>query len=245
MSTCSTPRLHVASFLFLTAILTPSPGRAEQPAVALSGTLALGSDYVFRGVSQTMGKAALQAGVDAALPGGVSIFGWASNVDFTAPGDPDDGAAVEVDLGIRVGFDFGAAGVLEGGVVHYLYPDVAAGVDYDYTEWLLTWTVAERLCAELAYSDDVFGVGASGWAWQVGWTQPLSERSSVAITYGEYELDHAYGSDYGYGEITISRDIGRMTIALAYHDTSSSAAALFPGEAIGDRLVASVELSLW
>ena len=244
MSISSSRRLHIFSLAFTTVLLAPSAASAEGPPVELGGTLALASDYVFRGVSQTMGRTALQAGADAAMPGGVTLYGWASNVDFTAPGDPDDGADVEIDLGINVELDIGAAGLLQGGLVRYLYPDVAPGVDYDYTEWLLVWTFRERLCAELTYSDDVFGVGEPGWAWQVGWTQPLFERLSLAITYGRYELDQAYGSDYGYGEITLSREIGPVTVALAYSDTSAGADALFPAATIGDRFVASVELSL-
>ena len=93
----------------------------------LSANVALTTDYVFRGISQTGNDPALQGGFDASWGwwyGGV----WASNVDF-GPGDPAD---LEIDLytGVKPtwqNFTFDL------GVIFYTYPGVGAP-GYDVTE---------------------------------------------------------------------------------------------------------------
>lgn len=227
------------SIIFLGGIgaLVPVAATAE-----LSGTLALSSDYVFRGVSQTTGKPALQAGIDVALPADVTVFGWASNVDFTTDGAPDDGADLELDLGIAISRNLGAVGVVEAGLTRYLYPDLVAGLDYDYDEALLAWTIRDRIRAEVAYSADVFASGEPAFAWQLAVSQPLPLAISLSLAYGRYELDDALGTDYAFGSVAVSRTFGPLTVALAYHDTSSAATQLFPAAAVGDRVVGSLEL---
>ena len=79
---------------------------------SLSGNVAATSDYVFRGVSQSEGDAAVSVGADA-TDGVFYVGGWASSVAF----EGDDDTVAEVDLygGIqpRIGdwtFDVGVAG---------------------------------------------------------------------------------------------------------------------------------------
>ncbi|HIL91457.1 MAG TPA: hypothetical protein EYG50_01690, partial [Cycloclasticus sp.] len=84
-------------------------------ALELSGNVALTTDYVWRGVSQTDGAPAIQGGFDADLGNGLYAGVWASNVDFGSD------ASSEVDVyagwaGQVAGFD------LDVGVLHYAYP---------------------------------------------------------------------------------------------------------------------------
>lgn len=48
----------------------------------VSMNVALTSDYIFRGISQTQGDPAIQGGLDVAHESGLYIGTWASNVDF-------------------------------------------------------------------------------------------------------------------------------------------------------------------
>ncbi|MCL1090591.1 TorF family putative porin [Shewanella profunda] len=52
----------------------------------VTGEISLTNDYRFRGVSQTAGDPALQAGIDWGFDSGLSVGAWASNVDFDEPG---------------------------------------------------------------------------------------------------------------------------------------------------------------
>ncbi len=71
----------------------------------VSGTFALTTDYVFRGISQTENLPAVQGGLTYTLPVGLYFNTWGSNVKFT-----DSEANIEIDTvgGIRnsIGDDF-------------------------------------------------------------------------------------------------------------------------------------------
>ena len=69
--------------------------------VTTSGNVAITSDSVFRGASQTLGKAAVQAGYDVSHTSGLSAGIWASNVTVGT-------ASLEVDVYANYGFKLGA-----------------------------------------------------------------------------------------------------------------------------------------
>jgi uncharacterized protein (TIGR02001 family) len=52
-------------------------------------SLALTSDYVFRGITQTDYDPALQAGLTYSWDNGIYVGGWTSNVDFADSNGPD------------------------------------------------------------------------------------------------------------------------------------------------------------
>lgn len=66
------------------ALLSPLAAFAEDapPAAPLSFNVGVVSDYLFRGVSQTHGKPALQGGIDYAHPSGFYVGAWASSVSW-------------------------------------------------------------------------------------------------------------------------------------------------------------------
>jgi uncharacterized protein (TIGR02001 family) len=68
----------------LAVLLIPPAAFAEDapPASPLSFNVGVVSDYVFRGVSQTHGKPALQGGIDYADPSGFYVGAWASNITW-------------------------------------------------------------------------------------------------------------------------------------------------------------------
>ncbi len=125
---------------------------SEARAQDVSANVAVTSDYVFRGVSQTQEKPAISAGVDLTNEG-FYAGAWASNVDF---GDSTD---AEVDL--YAGYRPEVAGyALDVGVVGYLYPGQPEGADYDYVELKAAASRAvgpATLGAAVYYSPDFFG----------------------------------------------------------------------------------------
>ena len=121
-------------------------------APTVSANVAVTSDYVFRGVSQTQENPAISAGVDLTRSG-FYAGGWASNVDF---GDDTD---AEVDL--YAGYRPEVAGyALDFGVIGYLYAGQPDGADYDYVELKAAASRAvgpATLGAAVYYSPDFFG----------------------------------------------------------------------------------------
>lgn len=125
---------------------------ASGPDIAFN--VAVGSDYVFRGVSQTEEGAAISAGVD--LTSGSFYAGaWASNVSFAD--DDDTNAEVDVYGGYRTEVSGWAVDV--GGIV-YLYANQPDGADYDYVEAKLAVSRAvgpATIGGAVFYSPDFFG----------------------------------------------------------------------------------------
>jgi uncharacterized protein (TIGR02001 family) len=154
---------------------------SAQEAGTLSYNIAVTSNYVWRGVTQTDDNAALQGGVD--YKKGIFYVGaWGSNVDFDYG---DDKASTEVDLYMGLtpsvgdfNFDFG--------VIAYTYP--GSGGD----------TIGE-LKAAVSHS---MGKGAIGLAfylpteeledpyYEVNASYPITDKWSVSGAMGQYE---AYG----------------------------------------------------
>lgn len=92
---------------------------------AVSGTLALTSDYLFRGLSQTNQKPALQGGVEYAHDGGFYAGVWGSNVswlsDLSSSAAPIS-SSVELDLYAGWRHAFSETVKLDAGVYTYYYP---------------------------------------------------------------------------------------------------------------------------
>ena len=190
----------------------------------ISANVAVTSDYVFRGVSQTRERPAISAGVDLTNEG-FYAGAWASNVDF---GDSTD---VEVDL--YAGYRPEVAGyALDVGVVGYLYPGQPEGADYDYVELKAAASRAvgpATLGAAVYYSPDFFGAaedqatyaeingavrpadkwtisGAVGrqWVssdldyttWNLGAAYQLTRNLALDVRYHDTD-QHGFGDGYG------------------------------------------------
>lgn len=115
---------------------------------------AVGSDYVFRGVSQNEGDPAISAGVD--VKQGLFYAGaWAGTVSFA--GDADTDAEIDIYAGVRPafgGFDW------DFGVVGYVYAGQPDGADYNYVELKAAASRAvgpATVGAAIYYSPDFFG----------------------------------------------------------------------------------------
>src|ERR1035437_10292702 len=53
---------------------------AAAPASPLTGNMTIATDYIFRGLTQTKGKPAIQGGFDYAHPSGFYVGTWLSNI---------------------------------------------------------------------------------------------------------------------------------------------------------------------
>ena len=171
-------RLTVASGVITLGLLAASVAHAE-----VSGTLTLTSDYLFRGITQTDEKPALQGGLEWAHDSGVYAGAWGSSISWLSDSDPDISSQLELDAYLGIRGDFGDSGVgWDVGAVHYWYPGCyPAGFNKaDTTELYagLSWRV---LGAKYSYAvTDLFGIpdsdGSSnldvavGWEFAPGWS---------------------------------------------------------------------------
>jgi uncharacterized protein (TIGR02001 family) len=209
----------------------------------LYGELTVASDYLFRGVSQTMSEPALQVELGFEHPSGWYGFVWGSNVDFCDDSVPDDGARTEVNLSLGREIEIGERVDLTLAAIGYLFPGTNPGVDYDYTEWLAAVTLDDLHAIKFGYSDNVFGSGAGGQFYALATGLDISRHLGFAVQLGYYDLDKAYERSYGYAEMALNGDWRGIGWRLSYVATDSNAEELFIESTVDERVVFTLSLS--
>ncbi len=118
------PRLALTALASLSAgaaLAQAAPAKPE-PEYTITGNVGLFSQYVFRGISQTNEKPAIQGGFDFAHKSGLYLGTWASNISWVSDTVPAVNAPIEWDFygGYKGSLpaDFG----YDLGILYYWYP---------------------------------------------------------------------------------------------------------------------------
>src|SRR5574337_82858 len=156
MSVTRSGRRFIGALLAAT-VLAVTAAQAAEP---WGGALALTSDYVFRGVSQTDGQAAVQADLHARS--GTGWFGgaWASTVKPA----PSYETAHELDLYAGYGWALSDRWAATIAYVRYLYPDAPPYSHYDAYELSAALRFDDRLSLSAAVSPDARRYSVAGWS---------------------------------------------------------------------------------
>lgn len=186
---------------------------SSQPDISFNAGVT--SDYVFRGVSQTMEDPALQAGVDV-THGSIYAGAWASNVDF---GDGETDAEVDLYVGVRpefAGFNWDV------GVVGYLYTSQPDGADYSYGELKLAASRpvgAATVGAVVYYSPDFFGASEDEATYaEINASIPAHDRVTVSGAVGHQWVSSDL--DYLTWNLGAAWQVSdHLAVDLRYHDT--------------------------
>ena len=180
--------IKVGIIFFLSSFITLQAAEFES-------NVALSSEYMWRGMTQSDGQAAVSGGFDISGESGAYFGVWGSNVEY------GDDATMELD------YYLGYAGETEGGLsydIGYLLYDFP-GADYD----------AEEIYLGLGYS--FFGVtysaGQDDAPDNVEFSVSLGE-SGVGLTYGDYD---EIGS-YTILSYDLPMDLAGLTVSLSWND---------------------------
>jgi uncharacterized protein (TIGR02001 family) len=175
---------------FLTLALALGVFAAPAAAQSIEGNVALTTNYVFRGISQTGDGPAVSGGFDIASESGAYAGVWGSSVDFS------DDTTMELDLYGGYGWEAGGFG-FDVGAIYYAYPDspdgqnffeVYGGISHDLGPF--AWD------ANLAYSPEFYGEIGPGWYVSTGLALPLNEFVSVDARVGASRFDDLSAADY-------------------------------------------------
>lgn len=181
------------------------------------GSLALTSDYVFRGVSQTDEDPAIQGSFDFGHSSGLYAGVWASNVDF----DEDDGIDVEVDIYVGWILEFANDSELDLLLVRYLYPGAKAGFGINYNEFIAAYSFLDYYTATFAYTNDYLRTDENAFYYHLGAEFPLGDsKVNLKLGAGFNDIASAAGSDYWDFQVGINRSWGRLNVDLSYFDTT-------------------------
>lgn len=224
------------------AQIESTPASIAAPAQAMTGNIALVSDYRFRGVSQSYRQPAIQGGFDYTHASGFYLGNWNSSVSSNSY---NNGAGLEVDL--YGGYRFSLTKELSGdvGVLRYMYPGARlnsapaspTGNKYDNTE-IYAGLTQGAFNAKLSYAvTDYFGLRSTTAGYAYFNVLP-ARGSSRGTTY----LDLNYNVDLG-NQVTLGLHAGHTSVRryseLSYTDYKMSVAKDFAGVTLNLAVVGS------
>ena len=204
----------------------------EEESSNLTWNLAVTSDYVFRGISQTDLDPALQGGLDYSFGDtGLYVGAWASNVDFADSDGPD----VELDYYIGWNHDLSDTLNLDLQVVRYSYmgeQDAYGNIDYNEVIGALAYD--EMLTFTVAYANDYANEGFSSLYYNLGGSWDVGNDFALNAGVGRTNFSDDVGS-YTDWNLGVSRQFGPVNVALNYYDVTG-------GYKASDRVVLTLSL---
>ena len=216
-------RLSVSAAVLLLAAV-PAFGQ-------ISGNVAVTTDYVFRGISQTLEEPAIQGGFDYASDSGFYVGIWGSNVDF--------GGVAQVEFDGYLGF---AKETSNGwgwdiGLLHYDYP---GETDLNFEEIYLGLNY-KIFGVKYSYADDFAGTGGTGGYLEVALDFGLGNGFGLGLHAGSSTFGDEVGvEDYVDYKVALSKEVATLGLEVAFTDTDAD----FLGELADGRVVLTISKSM-
>jgi uncharacterized protein (TIGR02001 family) len=218
----------------LTVLLCGCMAVASSAQAGTSGSVALTSDYIFRGVSQTNQKPAVQAGIEYAADSGFYAGAWGSNIswlsDLSSTAAPLS-SSLELDLYGGYRGKFSDAVSYDVGLLYYAYPgSFPAGFNSaDTTELYagVTLAASDKLSLGAKYSyaaTDLFGyVDSSGSGYlDFSATLALGTGWSVGAHAGKQWIEGNAAFEYTDWKLGVTKAFDNgFSLAAAWTDTDA------------------------
>lgn len=186
----------------------------------VSMNVTLASDYIYRGISQTLGDGAIQGGLDVVHESGLYTGIWASNVDFG--GDASEEFDYYVGFGNNITDDI----AYDLGWVKYEYPGQSS---LNYSEYYGSLT-AYGFKVGANYSNDfqIAGDDNTTLYTYIGYEYTLPYEIGLALQYGKYDFkdDYFFSSSgnaedsYNDWSVGLTKEFVGLEFGLTYTDTN-------------------------
>jgi uncharacterized protein (TIGR02001 family) len=234
--------------LFISVVAAPAVSAGVTPE-DFGGSLALTSDYIYHGISQTCGDPAAQADVHYRSSGGQSTAEAFAGVWGSAGlGQSICGKAREIDLyagySLAVGQDSSATVTYS----HYGYPGGSytlapiAGYRYDYDSLEAQWAWLDEVYLTLAWTPDALRFvnymplrDRSALSYGLQLHQPLAGGFSLSAGVGYDEIADPSGTGYGFWNAGVAYAWGPVQVQAGYFGTASRAVREFGSYVAGNR----------
>lgn len=217
-----------------TLIATSLMAASTATMAEISGNVALVSDYVFRGASQTDNQMALQGGFDYEHDSGLYVGTWASNVDssFFNSDSLNSGTDPQIELDLYAGFssEFGNGIGYDLGYLRYEYPGYG---DADTNEVYASLSYSD-FSASVNYSDELnfWASDQSGWYlkaayettlpwYEIGFSAHIGYSTGDAFDVDASDIakgDSGLSDSYTDWSIGVSKSVYGVDLGLTYTD---------------------------
>ncbi len=231
------------------SLLGAQAASAGVPWDDLGGSLALTSDDVYHGISQTCGDPAAQADLHYRSAGGHSpTEGFAGAWISQGLGSSDCGKARELNLYAGYSLDLGPDSSATLTYTHYGYPGGAytieplAGRRYDYDTLEGQWAWSDQVYLTVAWTPNALRYwnhsvlrDRRALTYGLQLRQPLVAGLSASTGVGYDEIADPFGTGYGYWNVGVDYAIGPVQAQAGYFWTSRRAEQLFGDYVAGNR----------
>lgn len=190
------------------------------------GSVALTSNYLLRGISQTGGSGALQGDLHYHTPGGWVAGLWASSIEL----NPEDGKTAEINgyagYAWRIAPDWSA----QLSANHYAYPWNQPPRFYDYDELVAGAAYRDLVFASASFSPNTSQESALGTSrshtatsYELALRWPLQGTLAALAGIGHYALSGSHGGGYWYWSTGVGYDFEPWHLDISYFGTSAGA----------------------
>ena len=188
----------------------------------ISGTMALTTNYMFRGISQTENYPAVQGSLTYTSPIGIYLNLWGSNVKFE-----DTNASVEIDTVVGYSNGIGENFTYDINYGRYNYPG-ATNLEYNELNTLFNFYFLQ---AGISYSGNVYNSHKSGTYYNGGINYAIPphylfniEDVTFQALIGHYSLPRAAGNSYNDYNVGLSKKLNKTyTVAGQWISTNGRA----------------------
>jgi uncharacterized protein (TIGR02001 family) len=221
----------------------------------ISGNVALVSDYVFRGISQTDNQIAIQGGLDYAHDSGLYVGTWASSVDpdfFNGTGhDPQ----IELDLYAGYSGEIGNGMGYDIGYLRYEYPGFG---DADTNEVYASLSYSD-FSVSVNYSDELAFLPSdqSAWYWKAAYDTTLpwyeigfsahlgySTGDAFDVSDSDRPADSGFYDSYTDWSLGVSKSVYGVDLGLTYTDLDLDSKDDCDADFCDSKIVFSISKSL-
>ncbi|MEW6165709.1 MAG: TorF family putative porin [Pseudomonadota bacterium] len=222
------------------ALTSPLAAVAEDSPHSVAYNVGIVSDYLFRGISQTHGDAALQGGVDYSHSSGLYAGVWGSTISWVD--DAYGSGTTEIDfyggykgsLATDLGYDVG--------LIHYNYPshgnpiagtnanpnttEVYGAISYKWVTLKYSHAISSHFVGWLGNNGNTDTKG-SGYL-ELNAAYDLGDGWGITGHVGHQKVKNVVDTgaitdaDYTDWKIGVTKDVGFGVVGLAYSDTDTS-----------------------
>ena len=209
--------MHRNRLFCLFLLLAVNGWALAQPTSSLDVYVTLSSDYMNRGMSQTDGAGALQAGADYRHASGFFAGAWLSNVDFASEATRSRPREFEVDYYVGYSRDRDRLSWAVT-LARYAYPDIS--VSYDYTELSFSLSFKDRFSYQASHTDHLLSLGTNALNQELGMTLPLYRNFELGAAVGVFRSADLQEGEYTHFNLGVSKIFKRWTFDMRYYDTN-------------------------